>query len=79
MPPRRGVESPVRWTPGSGNSAGSQDTDEAILGDGAGRPAVLDLLLEPPSALLVQNVITIEQGQKDVDVQQCAQVPLGAG
>ena len=56
----------------------AEDTDEAVLGDGAGRPAVADLLLEPSSALLVQDVIAIQEGQQNVDVEQCAQVDLEA-
>ena len=46
--------------------------------DGAGCPAVADLLFEPSTALCVQEVIAIQAGQQDVDVQQCAQVDLEA-
>ena len=36
------------------------------------------LLHEPSTALFVQDVIAIQKGHQDVDVQQCAQVDLEA-
>ena len=52
------------------------DSHEAVLCDGARRPAVSNLVLEPVSGLFMLDVVAIQQSEEHVDVEQGAHVRL---
>jgi hypothetical protein len=50
----------------------TDDSDEAVLCDGARRPPLLDLAVNPGPRSGVVDVVAIEEGQQDVHIQQRA-------
>src|SRR5262249_24502458 len=62
----------LAWWDGAGIAGLADDPHEAVLGDRARGPAVLNLGVDPVARGPVIDMVSVEQSQQDVDVQQRA-------